>query len=83
MPDPRATASGAAMSSAERLGIAGMLLVAFGLRLWNLGSLGLVGDEGHQALAVAGILKYGYPLVPAPTSTSKPCSLPWGAACRR
>jgi hypothetical protein len=67
MPGPRASASGAAMSSAERLGIAGMLLVAFGLRLWNLGSLGLVGDEGHQALAVAGILKYGYPLVPAGT----------------
>jgi 4-amino-4-deoxy-L-arabinose transferase-like glycosyltransferase len=67
MPGPRATASGAAMSSAERLGIGGMLVVAFGLRLWNLGTLSLVGDEGHQALAVAGILKHGIPLVPAGT----------------
>jgi len=67
MSRPRAAASDAALSSAERLGIAGILAVAFGLRLWNLGTLGLVGDEGHQALAVAGILEHGIPLVPAGT----------------
>lgn len=42
-----------------------LLIVGFWLRINNLGLLGLIGDEGHQALAVDGILKYGYPLVPS------------------
>jgi Dolichyl-phosphate-mannose-protein mannosyltransferase len=42
-----------------------MLLVGYGLRAHNLGRLGLVADEGHQAVAVGGILNHGYPLVPS------------------
>jgi hypothetical protein len=42
-----------------------LLIVGFWLRIHNLGMLGLIVDEGHQALAVDGILKYGYPLVPS------------------
>ena len=37
----------------------------FVLRVHNLGELGLIVDEGIQALAVDGILQYGYPLVPS------------------
>jgi 4-amino-4-deoxy-L-arabinose transferase-like glycosyltransferase len=40
-------------------------IIGFWLRIHNLGSLGLIVDEGHQALAVNGILKHGYPLVPS------------------
>ncbi|MGD8394431.1 MAG: glycosyltransferase family 39 protein [Candidatus Eiseniibacteriota bacterium] len=39
--------------------------VAFALRAWNLDALGLVADEGHQAMAVDGILAHGYPRVPS------------------
>ena len=67
MARPRATATGAATSPAEKLAIAALVLVALVLRLWNLGTLSLVGDEGHQALAVAGILEHGIPLCPAGT----------------
>jgi 4-amino-4-deoxy-L-arabinose transferase-like glycosyltransferase len=42
-----------------------LLVAGFWLRTHNLGSLGLIGDEGHQALAVKGILTHGYPLVPS------------------
>jgi len=42
-----------------------LLLIGFWLRINNLGSLSLIVDEGHQALAVNGILKHGYPLVPS------------------
>jgi hypothetical protein len=42
-----------------------LMVAGLGLRLWNLGALGLVADEGHQALAVQGILEHGIPLVPA------------------
>ncbi len=33
------------------------------LRLWNLGALGMVVDEGFMALAVDGILKHGLPVL--------------------
>lgn len=42
-----------------------LVTAALALRLTNLGRLGLVADEGHQALAVRGILEHGVPLVPA------------------
>lgn len=42
-----------------------LLIVGFWLRVNNLGLLGLIGDEGVQALAVDGILDYGYPLIPS------------------
>ncbi len=47
--------------------IAIALAVAAGiwLRLRHLGTLGLTGDEGHQALAVKGVLAHGFPLVPS------------------
>ena len=38
-----------------------LVVVGFWLRIRNLGSLGLIADEGIQALAVKGILKYGIP----------------------
>ena len=41
------------------------LAAALALRLPNLGRLGLVADEGHQALAVRGVLEHGVPLVPS------------------
>lgn len=48
----------------------GLLLIAltavgFWLRVRNLGALGLELDEGHQALAVRGILEHGLPRVPS------------------
>jgi 4-amino-4-deoxy-L-arabinose transferase-like glycosyltransferase len=42
-----------------------LVAAALALRLTHLGRLGLVADEGHQALAVEGILEHGAPLVPA------------------
>ncbi len=39
--------------------------VALILRLHDLGRLGLIADEGHQALAVEGVLATGVPLVPS------------------
>ena len=45
--------------------ISSLLIIGFWLRIHNLGSLSLIVDEGHQALAVNGILKHGYPLVPS------------------
>ncbi len=42
-----------------------LLVIGFWLRIHNLGLLGLSTDEGHQALAVEGILKHGYPVVPS------------------
>src|ERR1043166_5034205 len=37
----------------------------FWLRIHHLGNLGLIVDEGHQALAVNGILQHGYPVLPS------------------
>ena len=59
---PRIGSSGV---SAERIALGMLLVVALGLRLVNLGKLGLVADEGHQALAVEGILAHGVPVVPS------------------
>jgi 4-amino-4-deoxy-L-arabinose transferase-like glycosyltransferase len=42
-----------------------LLVIGLGLRIHNLGMLGLIVDEGHQALAVNGILQHGYPVVPS------------------
>ncbi len=42
-----------------------LVLIAFTLRIPNIGNLGLIGDEGHQALAVQGILEHGAPIVPS------------------
>ena len=41
-----------------------LMAVALGLRLSNLGRLGLWGDEGYTALAVKAILEHGYPVLP-------------------
>jgi 4-amino-4-deoxy-L-arabinose transferase-like glycosyltransferase len=41
-----------------------LMAVAVGLRLPNLGKLGLWGDEGYTALAVKAILQHGYPVLP-------------------
>ncbi len=40
-----------------------LAMLGFWLRIRNLGELGLIMDEGVQALAVQGILKYGIPKV--------------------
>ncbi len=42
-----------------------LLVVACGLRLPNLGRLGLWGDEGYTALSAEAILEYGYPRLPS------------------
>ena len=42
-----------------------LMVIGFWLRVHNLAALGLIVDEGHQALAVNAILKHGYPLVPS------------------
>ena len=47
------------------IGIVAATVIGIWLRLRYLGSLGLVEDEGHQALAVQGVLSHGYPLVPS------------------
>jgi len=49
----------------ERIAVVLLAAAALALRLPNLGRLGLVADEGHQALAVAGILEHGVPQVPS------------------
>ena len=41
-----------------------LMAVALGLRLPNLGRLGLWGDEGYTAIAVKAILEHGYPVLP-------------------
>jgi hypothetical protein len=41
-----------------------LIIVGFWLRIHHLGNLGLIVDEGHQALAVNGILQHGYPVLP-------------------
>jgi len=41
-----------------------LVIVAVGLRLVNLGKLGLWGDEGYTAIAVKAILENGYPVLP-------------------
>ena len=66
MPE-RALSRGEAAARGEWLAIAALVVLALALRLWNLGALSLVGDEGHQALAVQGILASGYPLLPSDT----------------
>lgn len=40
-------------------------VIGFSLRLPNLGSLGLWGDEGYTAIAVKAILEKGYPELPS------------------
>jgi len=42
-----------------------LILAGAWLRLRHLGALGLIVDEGHQALAVTGILHHGYPVLPS------------------
>jgi 4-amino-4-deoxy-L-arabinose transferase-like glycosyltransferase len=42
-----------------------LAVAALWLRLNDLGRLGLIADEGHQALAVRGVLERGVPLVPS------------------
>jgi 4-amino-4-deoxy-L-arabinose transferase-like glycosyltransferase len=49
----------------ERIAVILLAATALALRLPNLGRLGLVADEGHQALAVTGILEHGVPQVPS------------------
>lgn len=49
----------------EWIAVSLLVAAALALRLPNLGRLGLVADEGHQALAVAGILEHGVPEVPS------------------
>jgi hypothetical protein len=41
-----------------------LIVIGFWLRIHHLGNLGLIVDEGHQALAVTGILQHGYPVLP-------------------
>ena len=41
-----------------------LVVVAVGLRLPNLGKLGLWGDEGYTAITVKAILENGYPVLP-------------------
>jgi 4-amino-4-deoxy-L-arabinose transferase-like glycosyltransferase len=41
-----------------------LVIIGFWLRIHHLGNLGLIVDEGHQALAVNGILQHGYPVLP-------------------
>ncbi len=62
-PRPRRTPLGLGLG--QGIGLALLLAAALALRLPNLGRLGLVADEGHQALAVRGILDHGVPLVPS------------------
>ena len=57
--------TGSSSLTAERIALAVLLLAALALRLVNLGKLGLIADEGHQALAVQGILAHGVPQVPS------------------
>ncbi len=57
--------TGSSGLTAERIALGVLLLAALGLRLVNLGKLGLIADEGHQALAVEGILAHGVPVVPS------------------
>jgi 4-amino-4-deoxy-L-arabinose transferase-like glycosyltransferase len=60
-----------AADSTEALGVTwratlwiALMAAALGLRLPNLGTLGLWGDEGYTGLAVKAILEYGYPALP-------------------
>ena len=50
------------MSAAAALSC--LIIIGFWLRIHHLGNLGLIVDEGHQALAVNGILQHGYPVLP-------------------
>jgi Dolichyl-phosphate-mannose-protein mannosyltransferase len=59
------TGSWVASPTAERIALALLLVAALGLRVVNLGKLGLIADEGHQAMAVAGILEHWVPVVPS------------------
>ncbi|MBD3275447.1 MAG: hypothetical protein GF372_09065, partial [Candidatus Marinimicrobia bacterium] len=40
-----------------------LMIIGYWLRIRNLGTLGLVGDEGIEALAIQGILEHGVPIV--------------------
>jgi 4-amino-4-deoxy-L-arabinose transferase-like glycosyltransferase len=68
------TSGGQARAAAVRDGFdvrieAGLLLVLLALGAWlrlrNLGALGLIVDEGTQALAVQGLLEHGVPRLPS------------------
>ena len=59
------TTTGSCLSVPTVAAISCLLIIGFWLRIHNLGLLGFIVDEGHQALAVNGILKHGYPLVPS------------------
>lgn len=67
MDSPEATGGKPALSSPLVIPIilALLVIVGFALRFPNLGALGLIGDEGHQGLAVQGILEHGTPIVPS------------------
>ncbi len=64
LPPPPATST-SRPSSGEWVAVTFLTAVALALRLVHLGSLGLIADEGHQALAVRGVLAHGFPLVPS------------------
>lgn len=56
---PRAT------PRAAWIAVAALCVLGLWLRLHDLGRLGLIADEGHQALAARGVLAHGVPLVPS------------------
>jgi len=60
---PRATPRGTPRGA--WIAVAALVALGLWLRLHDLGRLGLIADEGHQALAVRGVLAQGVPIVPA------------------
>ena len=52
---------------ADAVSLVVILTVAFLLRVYNLGHLGLYGDEDHTFFAVKNILEQGYPAMPSGT----------------
>jgi len=49
--------------NSDLLVVVGLALIAFVLRLWNLGHLGFRGDEDLTAIAVKAVIEHGYPLL--------------------
>ncbi len=47
------------------LGLAAALATGLAVRLHGLGALGLIVDEGTQALSISGILQHGLPIAPS------------------
>ena len=52
------------MRMATAVALSCLIILGAWLRFHHLGTLGLIVDEGHQALAVNGILQHGYPVLP-------------------